>query len=513
MFSEERKYAKVQAVLYTRVSSKEQEKKYSLKAQKDLLRDYASENGIIVVRELIDVESAGAAGRAAFGQMMVFLEQNPSVKHLLVEKTDRLYRNFTDYVGIEELDITVHLVKEREVLHKNSPSHAMLFHEIKVAMARHYLRNLSEEVIKGMNKKAAEGKWPSKPPIGYIRNTTTHLIEPDPTRAPLITRLYEAYDSGRYSLKDLVQFAAHIGLDTVKGGRVNKAGIHRILTNPIYTGSFVYKGRLFDGIHQVLVPPELYQRVQRRLKGAYGGTWTRHSRPFRGLVKCGRCGCSMTPDAKKGKYIYYRCTEHKGRCKNSVSEQKLTKLLADVVKRVQIPAEVADGLKLALKESYAHKQEFHTEAITKLEDQYHRVKRRLENAYIDKVDGRIEEDFWREKSDDWNAELMEIEAAVKSHRESNRSYFELGSQIIDMVRQASDLFEKQDNYERRRLVDTLVSQCTYSDETLCVTYRKPFSFFAEGARIKNKRGWLYEFRNFLLLEPLSETSVFDLTSN
>ena len=47
------------AVLYARVSSKEQEKDgFSIPAQQKLLRQYASENGISVVREFTDVETA-----------------------------------------------------------------------------------------------------------------------------------------------------------------------------------------------------------------------------------------------------------------------------------------------------------------------------------------------------------------------------------------------------------------------------------------------------------------------
>ena len=47
-----------------------------------------------------------------------------------------------------------------------------------------------------------------------------------------------------------------------------------------------------------------------------------------GLLTCGRCGCTMTADRKKGKYTYYRCTGFHGRCGNAyIREERLADLL------------------------------------------------------------------------------------------------------------------------------------------------------------------------------------------
>ena len=57
-----------QAVIYARVSSKEQEKEgYSIPAQLKLLRDHARVHGLRIVREFTDVETAKKAGRKQFG--------------------------------------------------------------------------------------------------------------------------------------------------------------------------------------------------------------------------------------------------------------------------------------------------------------------------------------------------------------------------------------------------------------------------------------------------------------
>jgi site-specific DNA recombinase len=91
-------------VLYARVSSKEQEQEgYSIQAQLNLLRDYAAQENLEILKEFIDVETAKVAGRMQFNAMLAFLKKTPNCRTLIVEKTDRLYRNLKDWVTIDDL--------------------------------------------------------------------------------------------------------------------------------------------------------------------------------------------------------------------------------------------------------------------------------------------------------------------------------------------------------------------------------------------------------------------------
>src|SRR6187401_2569587 len=176
------------AVMYVRVSSKEQEQGFSIPAQRQLLKDYAEREGIHVVQEFEDVETAKRSGRTSFSEMVDFLRKKSSgCRTLLVEKTDRLYRNIKDWVTIDELAIEVHFVKEAVVLSEDSRSSEKFMHGIKVLMAKNYIDNLSEEARKGMEEKAEQGIWPTVAPLGY-RNIVgadgKKIIEPDPASAP-----------------------------------------------------------------------------------------------------------------------------------------------------------------------------------------------------------------------------------------------------------------------------------------------------------------------------------------
>ena len=62
------------AVLYARVSSKEQEKEgFSIPAQQRLLKDYAVTKGFQLVNEFVDIETAKKSGRPGFNEMVKFL--------------------------------------------------------------------------------------------------------------------------------------------------------------------------------------------------------------------------------------------------------------------------------------------------------------------------------------------------------------------------------------------------------------------------------------------------------
>src|SRR6516162_5884028 len=246
------------AVIYARVSSKEQEKEgFSIPAQLKLLKEYAAAQGLAVAQEYVDVETAKQTGRTAFGEMVAYLKAQPAVRVMLVEKTDRLYRNLKDWVTVDELEVEIHFPQEGVVLSRESRSSEKFMHGIKVLMAKNYIDNLSEETRKGMLEKAEQGIWPSFAPLGY-RNLDgpdgKKIIAPDPDVAPIISKLFDWYATGRLSLKETTHKARDAGLVYRKSGTmVPISTVHSILRNRIYTGWFEWNGKMIQGRHEPLI--------------------------------------------------------------------------------------------------------------------------------------------------------------------------------------------------------------------------------------------------------------------
>jgi site-specific DNA recombinase len=99
--------------------------------------------------------------------------------------------------------------------------------------------------------------------------------------------------------------AKEMGLTHPNSGRpIMKAQVHRMLQNPIYYGEFVWLEKRYQGSHDALITRDRFDQVQAVLHRKPRATYPKQKHAFMGLLKCARCGCSMTAEKKKGKYIY-----------------------------------------------------------------------------------------------------------------------------------------------------------------------------------------------------------------
>lgn len=179
----------------------------------------------------------------------------------------------------------------------------------------------------------------------------------------------------------------------------------------------------------------------------------------------------MTAEAKKGKYIYYHCTGYKGKCGNTyVAEERLSELMGEIVRKIQIDANVADKIAVALRESHEDKKKFHGEAIRRLPAQYDAIQARIEKAYDDKLEGKITEDFWNLKSKKWQSELADIHAAMTCHEHADSAYIDQGLKILELAKRAHSLYLRQNHHERRKLLNAVLSNCAFDRGSLCPTY-------------------------------------------
>ena len=70
-------------------------------------------------------------------------------------------------------------------------------------------------------------------------------------------------------------------------------------------------------------------------------------------MSCGRCGCAITAEIKKGRYIYYRCTGCKGKCgEATLREEKLQGLLGELVRAIEIDGDKVEWIKEAPRASH-----------------------------------------------------------------------------------------------------------------------------------------------------------------
>lgn len=480
------------AVLYARVSSKEQEKEgFSIPAQLKLLKEYAERHGLQVVEEFTDAETAKKAGRKNFLAMAEKLKKSKDIKVILVEKTDRLTRNFQDYVLIDELiqklDIEVHMVKEGEILSQKAKSHTKLIHGIKVVLAKNFIDNLSEETSKGMMEKAAQGHWPSAAPYGYRNNKETRLVELDPEKSAYVKRAFELYATGQYSVKRLINKLYDEGYRfRPSTSKPYTSNLHHMLTNKFYTGHFVFRRMHRVGHHPPIISMDLFNQVQRQLKSAHKPDYEKRHIAFANLMTCGYCNCSVVGDIKKQKYVYYRCTHFKQKCPDKyIREEKLQEQFAEIVRAFTPTKEQYQWMVDGLKRINAMKDKEVSERREYLNNEINRLNNRLSQLYEDKLDGVIDIAFYQKKAKDGQERLQDLQAQLDRLQVASESQMELGLLILEFAKDAYPLFSRVDATEKAKLLKIVLSNCELKAGILTPMYKKPFDVLTESC--KNKK--------------------------
>lgn len=483
------------AVIYARVSSKEQEQSgFSIPHQIRFLTEYAQRKDLEVVQTFSESMSAKDIGRIEFDALFRFLKKHKDVTHIIVEKNDRLLRNDFDSAKVIEIATTTnlnfHLAKDNMVLNKFSTPQEILFFTINSAMSCYMPRNLSNEVKKGMDEKAELGFFPGRAPIGYknFRESKKHSkIVVNEDKAPFIRRAFKLYSSGLYSYDTLAKKLREEGFRPYSNP-CNKSNIEDILNNPFYKGEFEFKGkRCTNAQHEPLVSKELFRIVQELIAGAGSPRVITHDFLYRGLLKCSVCGCQMTAEIKKGKYIYYHCTGRRGGvCKKKYLKEKyIDELVLDTLSRLYLSQEDMKILLDLIKTKYKEYVEYEEKAIEQVEQHIKLLKTRLNKLYLDKLDGIINEDFYFEKKEAWQIELDKLEMNRTNISQGESEFIKKAESMLELSRNAHNWYLKQNNEEKRNLLKLVCSNFSYDGSNLDIELKSTFEPILKSAIFVN----------------------------
>jgi DNA invertase Pin-like site-specific DNA recombinase len=338
-------------------------------------------------------------------------------------------------------------------------------HGIQVLMAKNYIDNLSEETRKGMLEKAEQGLWPSFAPLGYL-NVNRSII-PDPAVAPIIRNLFEWYATGEYSLADVTKMAKAAGMVFRKSrSPVPKGTVAKILHNRIYTGDFDFDGKTYRGRYEPIITPELWQRVQQVLEGRHRRK-RRHDFAFSGMIACGQCGRAMVGEVKKGRYVYYHCPCASPYVREELLEAEFTK----TVRQLEFTPEFLADAKAWLQQANVKEIQEREQAVARPRAERTKLERRIEALYEDKLDGVIDEAFFRRKTDECRAEVARLVAEMARQQGTGSGYV---NNLAELAERTAELFEQQPALEKRKLLRFLVEECRWTKGQLTYKWKPPF---------------------------------------
>lgn len=300
------------AIIYCRVSSKDQVEGTSLESQERLSGEYADRQGIEVLKIFVDRgESAKTADRPEFNKALAFCaDKKKRVNYFIVYKLDRFARNQDDHVTVRAFlkRSGVELRSVTEPIDQTPIGRAM---EGVLSVFAEFDNNVRTERTKqGMLERLKQGFWAWPEPLGYYRPYKGSNIAPETDRAPLIALAFEEWSKCTYTYKRLADFLADRGLRTRQNKRPSAQLMEKILKNPIYCGEMNVWGE-HQGAFEPIITKELFLKCQEEYKkSAHVSPRSANNPlfPLRGLVACEECGARLTGSSPKGRrknYSYY----------------------------------------------------------------------------------------------------------------------------------------------------------------------------------------------------------------
>ena len=401
--------------LYARKSTDVEDKQtLSIEAQIAELRALAKKEGLEIMEELIEKQTAKAPGRPMFNAMLDRIEGGEA-NGIISWHPDRLARNSVDGGRVIYLLDTGRLaaLKFNTFWFEPTPQGKFMLN-IAFGQSKYYVDSLSENVKRGLRQKVRRGEYPSIAPVGYLNDVRAKTIVVDKKKSLMIRQAFELYAKNESRLEDIADFLAQQGIISRNGKRLKRDRISFILSNPFYCGFFVYADELYEGKHQSVISKNIFDKVQEILKqrGRPHHTTTNQPQAFCGLLHCG-CGMMITGEykvkhQKNGNvhyYTYYHCSRKSKAiiCKEPcIRQEELDKQISSLLQQYSLSEDWAAQLLTKLEKD--DKESAQSSAIVAQDSRSRIVE--INNKLQRLLDGYLEQDIERETYLENKAKLM-----------------------------------------------------------------------------------------------------------
>lgn len=316
-----------------------------------------------IYREVVSGESIDE--REAIKEVLARMESN-DVKGVLVMDAQRLSRgDLTDcgrlMQALQYTDTVVTTIDDEYDLTTKRDRKAF---QDELLRGRAYLEYTKEILWRGRLAAVKRGCWISgRRPYGYarVKHGKCWTLEPIETEATVVRLMFDWAAKEGLTPGAIAKRLNEQGVPTMSGCPWGKHTIMQMLTNPVYIGKIRYnriketqamengervKRRLkqspediliFEGLHQGIVEPELYEAVQQHR--AISATNPRSfgvKNVLAGLLRCSKCGRILDRRIKKGDADRYYCEDNK--CYKSTKCDDVINAVIFALEQSELPA-------------------------------------------------------------------------------------------------------------------------------------------------------------------------------
>ena len=269
------------------------------------------------------------------------------VSYLIVKDVDRVARDTGVYLTIKRtfsaLGVQIYSINQPSI---DQTPEGRFLENIFTGVAQLERDKILQRTLAGQQEAREAGSWISPPPYGYETDRSISraaTLKPHQIRAKVVYKAFQLYAEGA-DQQEVCDALNTLGYRTAREGKFTKQTMSYLLRNPAYIGKIrdpKNKHRLIQGLHEPIVPDELWRRVQSRLsrKGAYGSRPRFNPQfPLTNVLLCPICCGPLTGGFSKGKsgkrYGYYHCNKKGCRSKN-IPHERIEEQFESALKRIQ----------------------------------------------------------------------------------------------------------------------------------------------------------------------------------
>lgn len=434
------KKRKVKVVIYIRYSSHNQEGSFSVEYQLAECTKYLESCGYELVEVYIDEAKTGkkVAGRDAFDSMMYDASLNKFEK-IIVFSFSRSFRNTRDALNYnyelrEKYGIVIESVIERIDMSdphgKFSGTNLFAMHELQSDITAAHVKS-------GMYFAAQQGYYLGGfVPFGYeiygtgefSRGRERKKYRPHEEEKEIVKEMFELYADG-LSLNSVVRVLGGRGVKGRKGDLMNRVTVRRILNNPFYVGTRIYKVKGYETLEiensvPAIVDAETWNKVQiihqDNMEKTVTGRRTERIYGLTGKITCAKCGAHMY-GTYKGKtnratnanpYAYYICANKKQRMNcdaGLVRKDYLENYVVEQIKKHILNEEAMRDISQQIASEAGNSFDEMSVEKEKAEKRKVKITGILKQIKKDVYEGELAKDIGDEMTAEYEAELLKLE--------------------------------------------------------------------------------------------------------
>lgn len=469
----------MKAIIFARVSSKDQEGGQSIPAQVRRLTEYALKKNFQIDGTYQVTESSSKETRKQFEQIIGYVKKSKEPYALITDTVDRLQRSFKETPLLDELrrqgKLELHFLREGLIVNQHSNSAQLLQWDIGVLFASSYVRQLSDNVKRSQEQCIKNGQWISKAPYGY-KNVTLPTgaknIEIDQEQAPFVVKIFELYAKGNNSFQTVASKMRAQGFaKTSRGKSITARTVELIIKNPFYIGMMQVNGRLHPHKYEKLISEWMFSTVQSVIANHTKVPVQYAGKPivFRGLITCFNCGSTVSGDIKKQKYVYYSCHNSKRICtKVWVKEETLLDTILSHFENIQLSDEQINEIV-----GYIEADEILQLEATKLFQYQLNQKLNLTQERISKlidmhIDGKIDSQTYHFKLEEYKREQQSLILEIKSYDSGSKAELVAAKEVLHLAQNAKSIFMSSKFNEKQQLLGFFFSNLKLNHRSLDV---------------------------------------------